>query len=284
MISRCTLPRALRPDLESFWGIDKTYLSKIIINMTQLLYLGTKHLVERINMNRLRPQLRQLADAVGRKVAYHDARNCKCVGFIDGTFRKIARPVRSQQTCYSGQYRAHGLRYEVITFPNGLLEHVYGPIEGRHHDSWLLYQSRVLDEMYDHLWDGVDEEHPNRYFIYGDPAYPLHPCLLKPYCKQGITELESVHNARYAGVRIAVEWGFGVVTQLFQGLNFKPHQKILLSPVGATYVVCCILTNIHTIIAKDGYGNKITQYFGTEHLLPSIDEYLSGVSLRNVVM
>ena len=50
--------------------------------------------------------------------------NVDCYGFVDGTFRAIARPVRGQQFVYSGYYGGHGLKYLSIVVPSGLLVYV----------------------------------------------------------------------------------------------------------------------------------------------------------------
>lgn len=62
-----------------------------------------------------------------------------CVGFIDGTKIRIARPSEymHQRYVYSGHKRIHCLSYETITTPDGLIFHLYGSIEGRHPDAYL---------------------------------------------------------------------------------------------------------------------------------------------------
>ena len=49
---------------------------------------------------------------------------------------------------------------------------MFGPVEGRRHDVFLLNQSR-LDEHMQLL--------PPDAYVYGDQAYPLRPWLLAPF-------------------------------------------------------------------------------------------------------
>ena len=62
-----------------------------------------------------------------------------CVGFVDGTFHGINRPGRDgnqgllQRLFYNGAHKGHGIIFEMITFPDGLIGRAYGPVSGRHH-------------------------------------------------------------------------------------------------------------------------------------------------------
>ena len=42
-------------------------------------------------------------------------------GFIDGTLRKTARPVYFQRHAYSGHKRCHGLKFQTVVTPDGLI-------------------------------------------------------------------------------------------------------------------------------------------------------------------
>ncbi|KAL1447872.1 hypothetical protein MTO96_044200 [Rhipicephalus appendiculatus] len=45
------------------------------------------------------------------------------------------------------------------------------------------------------------------YCIYGDPAYPLRPLLMRPYGGATLTEQQQLFNEGMSTVRQAVEWG-----------------------------------------------------------------------------
>ncbi|KAF4138678.1 DDE superfamily endonuclease [Phytophthora infestans] len=67
----------------------------------------------------------------------------RCIGFVDGTVRGIARPVHNQRQCYNGHKRKHALKYQGVMAPDGLFIDFYGPVLGRRHDVYLLRVSEV---------------------------------------------------------------------------------------------------------------------------------------------
>ena len=51
-----------------------------------------------------------------------------CFGFIDGTVRPICRPEQNQRVVYNGHKRVHGLKYQSVVLPNGMIANMYGPV------------------------------------------------------------------------------------------------------------------------------------------------------------
>jgi hypothetical protein len=51
----------------------------------------------------------------------------------------------------NGHKRVHGLKFQSIVIPNGLISHLYGPIERRRHDAGMLRESNVLAQMANHM-------------------------------------------------------------------------------------------------------------------------------------
>lgn len=100
-----------------------------------------------------------------------------CWGFIDGTVRPICRPQSHQQLVFNGHKRVHGLKFQCITTPDGMIAHMFGPIEGRRHDAGLLRESGVEQQMQHHMTKANGEV----YSVYGDPAYPLSPYVIPPF-------------------------------------------------------------------------------------------------------
>ena len=49
-------------------------------------------------------------------------------GFVDGTVRPIPRPDENQRVVYNGHKRVHGLKFQSVVIPNGLIAHLYGPV------------------------------------------------------------------------------------------------------------------------------------------------------------
>ena len=51
-----------------------------------------------------------------------------CFGFIDGTVRPICQPEQNQRIIYNGHKRVHGLKYQFVILPNGMIANRYGPV------------------------------------------------------------------------------------------------------------------------------------------------------------
>lgn len=71
-------------------------------------------------------------------------------GFIDCTIRHICRPSHFQRAAYNGYKKYHALKYQAVLLPNGIIGHLYGPVEGRRNDNALLADSGLLDWCREH--------------------------------------------------------------------------------------------------------------------------------------
>ncbi|RPB03288.1 hypothetical protein L873DRAFT_1670643, partial [Choiromyces venosus 120613-1] len=49
-----------------------------------------------------------------------------------------------QQICYNGWKHKHCLKYYAIVTPDGLISHLFGPIDGQRNDSFLWCESNLL--------------------------------------------------------------------------------------------------------------------------------------------
>ena len=134
---------------------------------------------------------------------YHALKNC--VGFIDGTVIGIARPkgYELQRAAYNGHKRKHALKFQALNSPDGLVLHVYGPIEGRRHD-WTMYTRSGLDDHLSEILE-VDSE---RYCIYGDSGYNRRWFMEVSYQGSHLTPPQVAFNRAMSAVRITVEWIF----------------------------------------------------------------------------
>ncbi|KAF7334095.1 hypothetical protein MVEN_02315300 [Mycena venus] len=185
---------------------------------------------------------------------------------IDGTLKKTARPSRNQRILFNGWKRIHCLKYHLVVSPDGIIIHVYSPVEGRRHDATVLKESGLLDILDKHFWGPNGE----RYFIYGDPAYQTGAHIMAPYKGAHLTEDKRAWNAQMSKIQEPVEWMFKEVNSVFKFLNFSENQKVLLSPCGLFYMVPVLLTNAHTIL----HLPQTPRYFNCTP--PSLNEYFHG--------
>jgi len=185
---------------------------------------------------------------------------------IDGTLQKNARPINNQRLVYNGWKCIHCLKYHAVLTPDGIIIHIYGPVDGRHHDETVYKESGLAELLEQHFWT------PNQQplFIYGDPAYNIGSHILCPFKGPVVTQEQQAFNTKMSRVREPVEWIFKEVTQKFTFLDFACSQKILLSPCGLFYLVSILLCNAHTIL----HHPQIPQYFACPP--PSLQEYFTG--------
>jgi hypothetical protein len=150
--------------------------------------------------------------------------------------------------------------------PNGIIAHLFGPIEGRRHDAFILNVSGLMPKL-----ERITTPNGHPYVIYGDPAYGISQHVISPYKGVQLTEDQKLFNSEMSKVRICVEWGFGKITQYFAYLNFEKNIKVLLQPVAKYYLVGTLLINCHTCL----YGSTTNKYFGLDP--PLLETYLSNI-------
>lgn len=146
--------------------------------------------------------------------------------------------------------------------PNGIICQLDGPYPGSKHDAGILRDSKLYDKL-EQLVQG------HSYCIYGDPAYPLRPLLLKPYVGPNLSVQQCNFNKSMSAVRQAVEWGFAKIAELFAFLDFRKNQKLYRQNVPRMYKVSTILANCHSCL----YGSQVCQYFGIDP--PCLEDYLT---------
>ena len=164
---------------------------------------------------------------------------------------------------YNCHKRVHAIKFQSVVIPNGLIASLSGPYEGKRHDSTMLYESGLLDNL-----RRVAHYNGNPLCIYGDPAYPIGPHLQGPFKEREPTQEMLAYNEAMSKVRSSVEWMFGNITKFFTFVDFKRQMKMYLSAVGKMYVVCALLENARTCLTG---RNIVLDKFGLHP--PSLQEY-----------
>ena len=160
-------------DMISTFGRSKHELCLIFNEIQDFIYDNHAHRLQSWNQPFLnQASLQMYAQAVFDKGApLHN-----CFGFIDGTVLRISRPQENQRIVYNGHKRVHALKFQSIAIPNGIIANLSGPFEGRRHDSTMLQQSNVLQDLQLIAWVNGQP-----LCLYGDPAYPISVHLLSPF-------------------------------------------------------------------------------------------------------
>lgn len=130
----------------------------------------------------------------------------RCIGFIDGTLRATCRPTDNQREVYSGYKKVHGLKFQSVTAPNGLIVDFFGPVLGRRGDGYMLGKSGLYGRMQRLcLLTGAP------YYVYGDPAYPQSQYILRGF-KGPATAAQKAFSKSMSSARVSVEWNYMIGT------------------------------------------------------------------------
>ena len=119
--------------------------------------------------------------------------------------RSVCRPGEGQRQLYNGHKRVHGIKFQSIVCPDGMIVNLYGPFKGRRHDSFMLARSGIIDQL-EHFSFGP---HGEIFCIYGVPAYPLIAHLQTPFRGSNLTPLQISWNKEMSSARVSIEWVFG---------------------------------------------------------------------------
>ena len=55
--------------------------------------------------------------------------------------------MQTRRVVYNGHKRVHGLKFQSVALPNGLIGNLYEPVEGRRHHAQMLEDSGLLNDL-----------------------------------------------------------------------------------------------------------------------------------------
>jgi hypothetical protein len=168
---------------------------------------------------------------------------------------------------YSGHNKLHGMVFQAITTPDGLVSSLFGPFISRSNDWGVYKDSRVAHRLHRMMPAGGNRQ---MLYLYGDPAYHLSHGVISPYGpRKQISQRKRRFNKDLSSHRIAVEHSFGQIFRLWTSLSFKQGLKVGNQAVAAFFVVAVLLSNCHTCLNG---GNQTSMKY---HLHPpTLTEYL----------
>jgi hypothetical protein len=215
--------------------------------------------------------------AVGRQAEY----SASVWGFVDGTHKYISMPstlpYRKRKQLF-GRKNVPTLNYQVIIVPNGLAFHVFGPVSGHHHDSYVFLKSLV----------GINCEHLNTdlgYNLYGDRGYARGVGLMRSPKKgekkrlrelSGNDALLMFHKAMKTN-RASIEHWFAQTENNFEYLS---TDRKMLTRTGCAEMFVCVALLTNFLTCREG-GNQVSGKFQLRP--PSWQAYLNHVRLRKAV-
>lgn len=93
LLARLSSPRPMAPDMEMIFNQDQSRMSRFIL-MAQVHLFNTFAYTFAFNTRQLRRKVPYFAYQVGRKFGATDPSRFLVWGFLDGTFRRVARPTK----------------------------------------------------------------------------------------------------------------------------------------------------------------------------------------------
>ena len=95
-------------------------------------------------------------------------------------------------------------KFQSVVLPDGMVAQMFGPVEGRRHDVFLLNKSR-LDQRMTLL--------PPTAYVYGDQAYPVRAWLLSPFKGPNKPILQSAESICHRSFMIKTVLGVHCINQ-----------------------------------------------------------------------
>ena len=192
-----------------------------------------------------------------------------CIGFIEASKMEICRPgghALTQRAAHSGHRRFHCLNFQTIVGPDGIILHLFGPLEGRKHDSTIYRRSGIDDDLGSALM--IDGQ---QHCAYGNPAFPHRPWLQLGYRRPAFDEDRRLFNASMNSARICAEWSYKDAKQSFSAIDFSRKMKAREPPISLLYVSAALLLNFKMRL---GRGSQAARHFRCKS--PSAREYLDS--------
>ena len=149
--------------MEKTFGIRRSRLSAIIQTFSEALYKVAFPYLN--NPGIWHSRMPYFADLIRNKT---DGVAENIWGFIDGTIRKTSRPLYHQRVVYTRFKKCHGLNFQSVMAPDGFIACLFGPVPAKTHDTKLLCESELLDQLEEIMLPLGDS---TIYTLYGDLAY-----------------------------------------------------------------------------------------------------------------
>ena len=139
----CTRPHTLL-DIGDKFGHSESLVSQIVSTAFKFVYFCIKSILFWDQARLTLGKLDKYGDAIARKSGI-DHGNIKYIRMIDGTFQRCARPTEDQEGNYSGWKHAHGIKFQGVMAPDGIMMHLGGPYQAKMHDARILAMSGLQE-------------------------------------------------------------------------------------------------------------------------------------------
>jgi len=244
------------------YGMYKTSICGIINSTARIIYERSSRLVD-LDSRVIVPRIMRYIDAINEKCRWRR----KIWVFLDGKFIFSTRPSENQREFYSGEKKSHGIRYELIVSPDGLIQYCSNPVNGSQNDALAVYTEQIEGKLMQ-----LSNESNMAVFVGADKGYANRGLVASPIRNRinGLNQEEEEFNAKLSSARISVEWGINLVVSRFKFFSMWYKIRSKKEMLDRKFKIAVFLTNC--ITCMDG-SNIISDYFGLKPM--SIQEYLS---------
>ena len=264
LLYRYSRPRRLSLDMEHIFGMRRLKLSAIIQTFSSALYHVSMPYLSDLSI--WHQQVPYYSELIKKKTGnVIDT----LWGFINGTIRKTAPPLYNQKPVYTKLNKSHRIKFQSVLVPDGYIACLYGPVPVKTHDTKLLRQSNLMEQLHSAMPD--DNSNWPIYSLYGDLSYPQSPYLLGGFHNVVNGTDEAHFNRLMLSVQITVEWGYYEIIEQWKFLDFCQAMRIFQSLVAQYYINAAFLSNLHNCMI----GNKTRNYFDVQQM--SIEDYIALV-------
>jgi len=191
------------------------------------------------NVNYWSPMFPTLAEGIRLKLNSEGCTfaegNFRIIGFIDCTHMETCRPGSGpcrkgkkskrkhkliQRAFYNGWKKAHGLKVQTVSLPNGMTFHCWGPCSLRHNDITTWHKSKMNDIMVN-----CQLGRHKQYFIFGDSAYKVlsDSHIAFAFGADNNNAAATFRNSRVNSCRESVEWDYKDIKTTFKGIDYSKN-------------------------------------------------------------
>jgi hypothetical protein len=181
-----------------------------------------------------------------------------------------------QMAFYNGWKSIHGIKWQTVSLPNGMMLSIWGPVSVRHNDNFCLMHSNIQQKLVDAQ---TRLNLPIIYKVFGDSAYYADLCLRSYHRGDDnvLTDREKLENASMKKMRQSIEWDYGLVGNLWRKTDFKFGLRLREQPVNEVVTFAMLMTNFWVTLN----GSITSEYFNC--IPPTLEEFtLSGPKEANI--
>lgn len=172
--------------------------------------------------------------------------------------------VDAQYEFYCAYAMQHGLKWQAVVGPCGLVLDLCGCSFGSQHDSRLFSESKIFQRLLEMHWADLGlRAMADYYHLMGDSAYSNGPVVIR------VPGGRSPEALRCSAVRVAVEHAFSKIYTKCRSMDWSDNARLFSGQrIVEMFYNCALLCNIHTCMN----GSQIGNYFNCA--CPSLEDYM----------